>query len=141
MKFDDYLKENKIHSANDLKDISENFISKSLEEVSIVTYIEVPEFYGESGKLSYTWIICENTVKLVFNGDSKEIEDDNFQFNNDVIELKSNDAYSKQDGVLYGKSHLAIQKGNADGTQKNVVELNDESSLKLYLTEDNSFLV
>lgn len=72
MKFDDYLKENKIHSAND---------------------------------------------------------------------LKSNDAYSKQDGVLYGKSHLAIQKGNADGTQKNVVELNDESSLKLYLTEDNSFLV
>ena len=138
------------------------------------TYIETPEFYGESGKLSYTWVLYNHTAELVLSGDSKEVEDlfqnntnpniyyvigrdysmtnctgvfaseitlgDNgMEFNNDVITLNSNDNYSKQSGVLYGQSQLAIQKGNTEGTQLIVKEVNDDSSLELNLNEDNCF--
>lgn len=172
-KFTGYLKTSDIQPES-LNELSQRFIVKNLNDIYAVTYLEAPELYGESGKLSYTWLLYKGMVKLVFHEDSKEIEDiiqdnnDNnifyligrdylvtsctgvfvsrielageaIEFQSNAIELDANDSFSLQDGVLYGKSHLVIQKENTDSSPIHVQELNGDSSLDLHSTNDHVF--
>lgn len=120
-KFGNYLKENP--NITKLGEISNNFIINNLTDISIISYIETPKIYGESGKLSYTWIVYHNVIKLIFNCDSKEIEDIIQDSENKNIYYVIGRDYTITNCTGVFASRITV--GNNIGFEKDIIELEE----------------
>ncbi|WP_143066327.1 hypothetical protein [[Clostridium] polysaccharolyticum] len=73
-KFTYYLKNSRIKNEKDLKEISDSFRINRIKQIIIIEYTEAQEIYGESGKMSYAWVIHNDSVSQIFDCDSKYID-------------------------------------------------------------------
>lgn len=173
--FETFLNENNSSiSEEKVKSISNNFYFQSKNALTIISYIETPDIYGQSGRLSYTWAIYNGVVKKLFSEESKNIENiiqdssnknyfylagtdylmtnstgvflsrifldsNSIEFESDVISINSDDYFSKQDGVLHGKSQLLIDKVNDEQNSITISDYTKKQFINLKLTAEHTF--